>query len=658
MSQFFYIEFNFIFFWILKNIIFIIFLYLISKNNKIIEIKYNGILFNSELKENIKYTFSEYAKNITNSNNIFFKFIFINYNISPNFNMIKVEYDIYFYDENQILINPSNMILNNELHIICHIQDIQNQIDIDSLPNIKENTNYNCIQYFRLKEKIKFGIKIFKNQDEMVEINTIYFFSDECIKNHYFSLRNDDEFNYFMISEEFKNILKKIENNNLNNKSFLLESSFIEWPIFKTKKEIAIVTNKWYYRNIYNKYFCFCKGSLCLFKKMNQKCKYRFYLNQIFNSRNLYKKTHYLFADNLITKISEDYAYSIFLEMLKQNLNAHYMTDNENIYNNFYYNNSQNLKSFKVIKEKKIDGDFIEKYFELILRLKVVLAAFDYLAIDNIFYNIEFITYIFLGHGVHFFKHFLYGSYHSCQKYNKILVPNSQILISIAKNYGWKDEDIIKQGLPKWDKYKLYENGQCNNRNIFLMFTWRKIKEGMNISPYYLNNTFNLLSNKYLNKKLKNNNISLFFTFHHMLKKIDSNIFKNLKNYEYIIKVPQSSIFQLIANSSLFISDFSSVIFDFIYLKKPFVMFVPDSEDPKIKDIYSQSYYDIIEGLRNNSIYFENKFFDLNKAIDKIIYYIDNNFNIERNIRKFYKTFNLSGINNTNTFIEYLKNIK
>ena len=625
---------------------------------KIIKIKYDGILVNSELEENIKYTLSEYAKNITNLNNLFFKFIFLNYSISPKFNMIKVEYNIFFYDENKTLINPSNMILYNELHIICHIEDIETQIDIDSLPNIKENNNYNCIQYFRLKEKIKFGIKIFKNRDENVEINTIYFFSNNCINNHYFSLKFDDEFNYFIINDNFKKTLKRIENNNLKNESFLLESSFIEWPIFHTKSEIAIVLNKWYYRNIYNKYFCFCKGPQCLYKKMNQKCKYLFYLNQIFNARNLYKKTHYLFADNLITKISEDYAYSIFLEMLKQNLSAHYMTDNDKIYNNFYINNSQHLESFKVIKGKKIDGDFIEKYFELILRLKVVLAAFDYLAIDNLFYNIEFITYIFLGHGVHFFKHFLYGSYHGCQKYNKILVPNSVILISIAKNYGWKDENIIKQGLPKWDKYKQYENKKSINKNIFLMFTWRKIKEGRNISEYYLNNTFNLLSNKNLNKKLKNNNISLFFAFHHMLKKIDSNIFKNIKNYENIIKAPQSSIFQLIANSSLFISDFSSVIFEFIYLKKPFVIFVPDSEDPKIKDIYIEPYYDIIEGLRNNSIYFENKFFDLKKAIDKIIYYIDNNFTIESRMKNFYNSFNLSGINNTKTFIEYLKNIK
>jgi len=646
--------FNYIFFYIFKNLIIFILIYYISNFKR--NTNNQRILYFSELRENIKYSFSEYAKNITNPTNIFFNFNFLNYYLSPKFNIIKIEYDIFFYNEKQVLINPSIFLLENDLHIICHMEEIKTQTTIDSFPNIKENKNFKCIEYFRIKEKIKFGIKIYKNIEENIEISTIFFFNNENIHFHNIRFRKDDEFNFLLVNENFKNKLKKFEI--IGNESNLLESSFIEWPYSHTKNEIAINENKWYYRNLYNNYFCFCKGPLCLYKKMNQKCKYRFYLNQIFNNKHLYKKTHYLLADNLISKISEDYAYSIFLEMLKQNLNAHYMTDNENTYNNFFINNSICNDSFKIIKSKSIDGDFLEKYFELLIKLKVVLSAFDYISIDNIFYNIDYITYIFLGHGVHYFKHFLYGNYHGCQKYNKILVPPSYRLVSIAKNYGWKDENIIKLGLPKWDKYHLYENEKSLNKSIFLMFTWRKMKKGKNISDYYINNTFNLLTNKYLIKKLKKNNITLFFTFHHMLKKIDTKNFKNLNKFENINKVPQSSIFQLISNCSLIISDFSSIIFDFIYRKKPFVLYVPDSQDPMLKDIYIDSYYDIIESLKNNSLYFENKFFDLEKAIDKIIYYINNKFNIEKTMINFYKSFNLTGINNTKIFIEYIKKIK
>ena len=70
-----------------------------------------------------------------------------------------------------------------------------------------------------------------------------------------------------MVNENFKNKLKKFEI--IRNESNLLESSFIEWPYSHTKNEIAIDENNWYYRNLYNNYFCFCKCPLCLYKNIN-----------------------------------------------------------------------------------------------------------------------------------------------------------------------------------------------------------------------------------------------------------------------------------------------------------------------------------------------------------------------------------------------------
>ena len=420
------------------------------------------------------------------------------------------------------------------------------------------------------------------------------------------------------------------------------------------------MNNEWYYRNIYNNYFCFCKGPLCLYKSTKQKyqrCKYYFYLYIVFNCRNLYKKTDYLLADNLYSyvKLSEDYSYFVFLEMIKQNLPAHYMTINNDLYNNYSINNMEMINSTKIIKSNFINGDFLENYLELILKLKVVLTAFEYLSFDNLFFNIEYITYIYLGHGIHYFKRYLFNDYHSCEKYNKILIAPSNILVSIAKNYGWYDENIVKIGFPRWDRFSEY---QTNNKNIsiFLMFTWRKMRYGKNISQYYLNNTINLLSNRKLNNLLTKRNITLFYTFHHELKKyINLKYFEILKNYKNIKRINQSQIFENIAKSSLLISDFSSISFDFIYQKKPVVLFVPDSDDPNIKDIYIEEYYDIINGLKNDSIDFENKFFTLKKAINKIIYYIKNNFTVDLKLKKFYNSFHLDCKNNTKSLIEYIK---
>ena len=170
---------------------------------------------------------------------------------------------------------------------------------------------------------------------------------------------------------------------------------------------------------------------------------------------------------------------------------------------------------------RKINGDILEKYFELFLRLKAVIAAEKYESIDNIFYNIEYITFIFLGHGVTYIKSFLYNNYLSPKKYNKILLPPSEKFITLALKAGWKNENIIKIGYPKWDNYnnskKLISSKVKNKeeRAIFMMFTWRKVRNGKTISNLYLQNIYNILNNRKLIKKLIANNIKFFFCYHH-----------------------------------------------------------------------------------------------------------------------------------------------
>ena len=52
----------------------------------------------------------------------------------------------------------------------------------------------------------------------------------------------------------------------------------------------------------------------------------------------------------------------------------------------------------------------------------------------------------------------------------------------MAKKHGWKDENIIKINLPRWDKYnnELLSSVNLNNKfktqSMLFMFTWRNIK--------------------------------------------------------------------------------------------------------------------------------------------------------------------------------------
>ena len=107
----------------------------------------------------------------------------------------------------------------------------------------------------------------------------------------------------------------------------------------------------------------------------------------------------------------------------------------------------------------------------------------------------------------------------------------------------------------------------------------------------------------------------------------------------------------------LVISDFSSIIFDFMYRQKPFIIFIPDSNDTNLYKIYDNDYLNIINGFKNGSIEFENKFFETEEVIKKIEYYVSNHFQLDEKLQKFYKTFNLNNNNNINRFIEYLKSV-
>ena len=302
----------------------------------------------------------------------------------------------------------------------------------------------------------------------------------------------------------------------------------------------------------------------------------------------------------------------------------------------------------------------MERFFGLFLKLKVVITAEQYNTIDNIFYNIEYITYIFLGHGVQYIKSYLYKDYLSYKKYDKMLLPPCQRIIDVALKGGWKNENIIKIGLPKWDTYDIYNKNKIAfqaekniERAIFIMFTWRKVKKGQNMSELYYDNLNNILYNSNINKELQNRNISIYFCYHHNLK--EKRKIKTNTNIRYI---NQNDISYLLKNSSLIITDFSAIMFDAIIQKKPLILYIPDALDTNLKDKYLFDYYETIMKIKKGMIYLYEIFFDLNDVINKIIYYIVNDFALEKEKLKYYNEFKFKNKGNTNKFLRYIKNLK
>ena len=186
------------------------------------------------------------------------------------------------------------------------------------------------------------------------------------------------------------------------------------------------------------------------------------------------------------------------------------------------------------------------------------------------------------------------------------------------------------------------------------MFTWRHFKNKKYLSSYYFRNIFNLINNEKLNLNLKNKNISLYFSLHHKLNRYINKFIKN----RYIHFLDENLISECLSKTNMVVSDFSSIIFDSIYQQKPFIIYIPDANDPIIRDIYDNNYYEVIEFLKTGKIVFKNKFFELEEAINKIIYYINNNYTLENEMKEFYDSFELNKRNNTIDFINYIINEK
>ena len=365
------------------------------------------------------------------------------------------------------------------------------------MANIYKNKYFLCVEHVKLEEHIKFGIKIFRinETNEEIEYNEFFFFIHQISNiNINSTFQNNNKFNISPMYDNYMKILR--ENLEDKNKKDFMRSSFLQPPLFSLKRDISQIEGRWYFNNLFETYFCFCRGensciNIISLKMIDfQSCKYFYFLTVIYNNRKLYPKEHYLLSDFFDENIESADAFPIFLEMINQNLNAHYLTMSPTIYNTFCLNNIKCFKKYFIIYGiRKINGDFLEKYLELFLRLKVVVAAEKYDSIDNIFYNIGYITYIFLGHGVTYIKSYLYQDYLSPQRYNKILLPPSDRFISLALEAGWKKEDIVKIGYPKWDNYIIHgtskltiERNKEEEKSIFLIFIWRIIKKEKNVS--------------------------------------------------------------------------------------------------------------------------------------------------------------------------------
>ena len=650
------------------------------KNNTIYEeisIMNNTKDYSIEIKNDTKpklINFKKYNLTFSSNENIlnifenkYFSISNMRYSSSYKYDIAKVEYNIGIYDEDQNLIYPSDLSLYHNLNVFCFCE-LSNNIKIHSLPGIEQNSYYKCIEFFKFEEKPNFGIKIVLREGIKVQFYKLFAYKKGISNNNDLSVKNDTEFDPDYINNVYKSFVDKTKNKDLN-KTLRFKEYYMQPPICKLRRSIS-KKPVWLFNNIYNYYFCFCVGINCLSKYIPQRRKYYKYMDIIENNRNLYPKTDYLFVDFIFEDLTSDDAYPIFEEMEKQNYPVHYITEHKDIYEKHCKDKSICSKIIKLGKDYDNYADFIEKHLTLILKLKAVVSCKEskFHFISYLYYLLEYTTYIAVTHGVCYFKDYLFDKerIYGNMINNKIVIPPSNILIEQAKKYGWRDEDIIKMNLPRWDKYneeyqlKNKDEFKINNNSILVMFTWRHNKKSfnINISPLYYENIFKILKSDLLIDALEKKNITLYFSFHRNIDRISRIRYKKVIREKKKIKfIEQGDIAQCLAVTKLVVSDFSSIIFDLMYRRKPFILYVPDGKDRNIKYMYTDDYIKLIHDMNQNKFKVENLVFTAKATIDKIISYIDKDFSIDEKLKKYFEVFDLKKGNNIDAFIDYLTNL-
>ena len=669
-------------------------------------IKYNGINYyvdNGLINYNRYYLYN-YIQNLRNSD--YFNITYMNYDFSVKYNMVRIEFNIGFFENDDIYIAPSDLALYKGIQMVCMLEIVASQKVIFTFPHIIDNKYFQCIEYFNMNEHVSIGIKLYQTFD-FIKSYSIRFVSEEKFNLNNFYYQNENLFDPIYINQQYINRAKKI-NANTDIQTPKLKSTYLQYPYCTLRRRAIKNYEKWYFRNIYNDHFCFCVGSGCLLN-VDQNCKQMFYISQMDKNQHLYKNTDFLFVDFIFQEYSHDDTFPVFAEMYNRSYSVHYLTENYKIYSD-YCNDVPNCQSMIYVKRANytINGDFIEKYFTMFLKLKAVVGSRQLNFYSNVFYSTDYITYIIIGHSVLYFKYFSdEKDVYEKRKFDKLILPPSEKVINLAKSFGWTDDDILQINFPRWDKYnnlnetkkgyinitvtekvildnvnvsESYMNNISNSlsniketnlveiinktitireeRTIFMFFSWRNFAKDNEISSYYFENITKILEDEKLNEILEKENVKIYFSIHGLVINKYRNTYRSQLYYnKHIDWIEPQDIADCIAKSELIITDFSTLIFDFVYMRKPYILYIPDIDDPEVTELYKPEYFEFYKNIKSRHFNFENVVFSVNELVEKINYYINTEFTLDEKIKSFYDSFGIRKENNIEHLINYLINL-
>lgn len=405
---------------------------------------------------------------------------------------------------------------------------------------------------------------------------------------------------------------------------------------FKYKKLIQIANKIFYVTNSDNHKvinLCGIKFKFEYYKKEQAKKENEF-IKKISKFHKKYHKDSYLLFDALHDSTVECIdAFSLFEYMKSIGKKSYYVVlEDSELYKKLEQQGQ--LKNIISLKNSSMTnpGDFLEEVYPILLRCKAVISSFgaNTTVTNNFFKNNPYWQYIFIQHGQIYLKEsVLSNGYLTDEKFDKILISSGEEY-KIFKKYNWDDRMFLKAGLPRWD---LLKDNSKSERSILVMLTWRKLDLLTFENSLYKQNLNSLLNNNKLQKYLLDDNIKLYFAPHPaLLHNQGINLDIRNKNVEI---VDTDKISECIRKCSCLITDFSSVTFDFMFQNKPVLFYLLDKNEPNAhpQDKNDMAKFDYKKYILPNVC------FEEDEVIEKIKYYVENNFELEPENKEKYNKF-------------------
>ncbi|MEH6649118.1 MAG: CDP-glycerol glycerophosphotransferase family protein [Motiliproteus sp.] len=184
---------------------------------------------------------------------------------------------------------------------------------------------------------------------------------------------------------------------------------------------------------------------------------------------------------------------------------------------------------------------------------------------------------VMLGHGIGFLKNGKDFYHKSVFSLNDLFVAASPKEKDIFVNeYDYHDDEVAITGYPRFDiMTDLSEKSQWQNLIVY-MPTFRDKEQhlgaGFKETDLY-KNTQSMLCSESIKNSLEKNNAHIAIYLHQNIQHYSQYFDEYSSDRIHVIRQGEFTVTQLLRMGKLLITDYSSVVFDFVYMKKPFISY-------------------------------------------------------------------------------------